>query len=101
MIIKDWYSLKDKMKLGKDKGPKNRHSKKGYQYDKAYRKEQRKKLRADRHKLFLTGELNEIYKKIDEMLDKQYSELYYVEYNSLSNKYGWNLFTFIMDNKND
>lgn len=97
--MKTWYSVKDKKKFGKDKGPKNRHSKKGYQLDKAYRKEQRKKLRADRHKLFLTGELNEIYKRIDNMLAKRYTDSYYVEYRELYNQYGWRLFTFIMDNR--
>ena len=97
--MKDWYSVKDKKKFGKDKGPKNRNSKKGYQLDKVYRKEQRKKLKADRHKLFLTGELNEIYKRIDNMLAKRYTDSYYIEYRELYNQYGWRLFTFIMDNR--
>lgn len=98
-IDKRVFYKKDSKKFGWNKPSKNKKSKKGYQYDKEYRKAQRKLLRSKKHQLFLTGELTIINLRIDEMKKHPYTDFYYNEFKKLYEEYGWDLLEFIMYNK--
>lgn len=98
-IDKRIFYKKDSKKFGWNKPSKNKKSKKGYQYDKEYRKARRKLLRAKKHQLFLTGELTVINQRIQEMEKYPYTHFYYEEWRKLYNEYGGDLLSFIIYNK--